>query len=47
MYARANDWHWAPIEAPDEAQAGRLREEGNDEWRPMPAVPFGLRPKRP
>ena len=47
MYACANGWHGVPIEAPDEAQTGRLREEGNEEWRPMPPVPFGLLPKTP
>ena len=47
MSANANGWHGVPIEAPDEGQTGRLREEGNEEWRPMPPVPFGLLPKRP
>jgi hypothetical protein len=47
MNASANGSHGPPIEAPDEAQAGCLREEGNEEWRPVAAVPFGLLPKRP
>ncbi|GHD02564.1 hypothetical protein GCM10007320_61900 [Pseudorhodoferax aquiterrae] len=28
-------------EAPDEAQAGRLREDGNDACAPLQAAPFG------
>ena len=47
MDANANGWSEAPIEAPDEAKTGRLREEGNDESRPKPPVPFGLLPKTP
>jgi hypothetical protein len=47
MDANANGWHWAPIKATDEAKTERLRKEGNAEWRPMPAVPFGLLPKTP
>ena len=47
MDANANGWLGAPIKAPDEAKTGRLREEGNAEWRPKPPVPFGLRPKTP
>ena len=45
MDANANGWHGAPIKAADEAKTGRLREEANAEWRPMPTVPFGLLPK--
>ena len=47
MDANANGWHGAPIEAADEAKTGRLGEESNEEWRPMPPVPFGLLPKTP
>ena len=47
MDANANGWIGAPIKAPDEAKTGRLREEGNAEWRPKPPVPFGLLPKTP
>ena len=45
MDANANGWDGAPIKATDEAKTGRLREEGNAEWRPIPPVPFGLPPK--
>jgi hypothetical protein len=47
MSAYANGWHGVPIEASDEQQTGRLLEEDNEEWRPMPPVPFGLLPKSP
>ena len=47
MDADANGRHGAPLKATDEAKTGRLREEGNAEWRPMPPVPFGLLPKTP
>ena len=47
MDANANGWHGAPIKANDEAKTGRLHEEDNAEWRPMPPVPFGLLPKTP
>src|SRR5438067_13268367 len=47
MSARANGWHGVPIEASDAAETGRLRKEGNEEWRPMPPVPSGLLPKGP
>ena len=30
-----------------EAQTGCLREESNEEWCPMPPVPFGVLPKTP
>jgi hypothetical protein len=36
-----------PIRAPEAAQTGRPREEGNAQWRPKPPVPFGLLPKTP
>jgi hypothetical protein len=42
MSAYANGWHGVPIEASDEQQTGRLLEEGNEEWRPMAPVSFGL-----
>ena len=42
MTAHANGGHGVPIEASDERQTGRLPEEDNEEWRPMPSVPFGL-----
>ena len=47
MDANANGRLGVPIKAPDEAKTGRLREEGNAEWRPKPPVPFGLLPKTP
>jgi len=47
MSANANGSHGVPIEAPDAVQTGRLRKEGNEEWRPMRPVPFGLLSKRP
>jgi len=47
MDAIANGWHGAPIKATDEAKTGRLRKEGNAEWRPVPPVPLGLLPKTP
>jgi len=47
MSIDANGWHGAPIEALDEAQTGRLREESNEEWRARAPVPFGLLPKWP
>jgi hypothetical protein len=47
MSAYANAWHGVPIEASGVQQTGRLLEEDNEEWRPMPPVPFGLLPKTP
>ena len=51
MDANANGRHGAPVKAPhlpnEEAKTGRLREEGNAEWRSMMPVPFGLLPKTP
>src|SRR3989454_12201775 len=51
MSASANGWHGAPIEAPDFVKIGSKdgvsSEESNEEWRPMPPVPFGLLPKGP
>jgi hypothetical protein len=47
MSTNANGWPGAPIKAPDEAKTGRLGKEGNEEWRPRAAVPFGLLPKEP
>jgi hypothetical protein len=44
MSASANGWQGVPSEASDEQQTGRLLEEGNEEWRPMPPVPLGLLP---
>src|SRR5512139_345308 len=41
LSACANGWPGAPIEAPDEAQTGRLREESNEEWRPKAPFPSG------
>jgi hypothetical protein len=42
MFTNANGRHGPPIKALDEAKTGRLCEESNAEWRPMPPVPFGL-----
>jgi hypothetical protein len=47
MGATANEWQGPPIKANDEAKTGRLREEDNAEWRPLPLVPCGLLPKTP
>jgi len=47
MDANANVRDEAPIKAADEAKTGRLREENNAEWRPMPHVPSGLLPNTP
>jgi len=45
MAAIANGRGEMPIEAPDEAKTVRLSEDGNDEWRFTPPVPFGLQRK--
>jgi len=47
MDVNANVWDGAPIKAADEAKTGRLREENNAAWCPMPHVPSGLLPKTP
>jgi len=47
MDANASGRQGAPIKAPDDAKTGRLGEEGNEEWRSLPPVPFGLLPKTP
>lgn len=47
VIASANKLKKAPIWARDHAKAGRLGEEGKDEWRLFQRVTCGLRPKRP